>query len=167
LVLFLRRIGIHDDEVNNRVELIDLKPDADRNLSTSLMDSNLYSINYTSFKVRPHVIIYERGLDETFKDHWVSIELLIQAEDLYDQKTNKVNVNAQVEIKRLMLELQREFQESAIYFTDEAQEGIDFDGIRMNDSSLLWNFDAALIPHSMKEQYDNPPSQFCTLIEII
>jgi hypothetical protein len=59
-----------------------------------------------------------------------------------------------------MFELHQEFQESGIYFTDEAQDGNDFNGIRTNNFSLLWNFYAALIPNTLKKKYVNVPSNF-------
>ena len=54
----------------------------------------------------------------------------------------------------------REFDQTGIYFTDEAQDGEDFDGIRTTDRNKLWNFDYALIPKKLKELYGEKPMNY-------
>lgn len=156
----LKRICVWNDEVINAVEAFEWKPDADGCVFTSLTGLNFYPTKCTSFKVRPHIMIYKKGLDETFKDDWVSVEFLILATDVFSQGSNEIKESVQGELSCLMFELHQEFQESGIYFTDEAQDGNDFNGIRTNNSSLLWNFYAALIPNTLKKKYVNVPSNF-------
>ncbi len=53
--------------------------------------------------------------------------------------------------------MQMEFRQTGIYFTDEAQDGSDFNGIRCNDSSKLWQFDYAFIPNTLESLYSKKP----------
>jgi hypothetical protein len=54
--------------------------------------------------------------------------------------------------------MQKEFKQTGIYFTDEAQDGQDFDGLRTKDKSKLWQFDYAAIPLTLKKVYSDIPS---------
>ena len=58
----------------------------------------------------------------------------------------------------MTFEMFREFRQTGIYFTDEAQDGQDFYGLRTHDKSKLWQFDYALIPLTLRQIYNDIPS---------
>jgi hypothetical protein len=147
--LVLKRIGLWTDEVLKAFKEFEWKED-DGFVYSSITQIGHFKTKYSDVKVRPNVTVYTPALDPSFKDNWMNCDLLIEAEDLrsdeYFEKTYDL-------IETLTFEMQKEFRQTGTYFTDEAQEGQDFDGLRTNDKSKLWQFDYALIPLTLKEKY--------------
>jgi hypothetical protein len=100
-------------------------------------------------------MVYTPAIDSSFNDNWMTCDLLIEAEDLrrsdYFEKSYDL-------VESLTFEMFREFRQTGIYFTDEAQDGQDFDGLRTNDQSKLWQFDYAVVPLTLRHLYKDIPS---------
>ena len=94
---------------------------------------------------------YTPAIDKTFKANWMVCELLIQTGDI--QKSFKYSEETFPLIENLVKEFTMEFSETGIYFTDEAQDGQDFEGIRTNNKKKIWQFDYAVIPISLESIY--------------
>lgn len=60
-------------------------------------------------------------------------------------------------VKSLTFEMHKEFKQTGIYFTNEAQDSSDFEGVRCNNSAQLWQFDYALIPLVLEKLYSKIP----------
>ena len=92
---------------------------------------------------------------------WFCFELLSIAEDQVEvnQSTNTFYYKNNVLefVRKLAHAFHEEFKETGTYFTDEAQDGIDFEGLTQKDSSKLWNFDFAIIPNTLKGIYSEVP----------
>ena len=100
-------------------------------------------------------MVYTPAIDSSFKDNWMTCDLLIEAEDLRRGEYFKKSYHV---VEALTLEMFREFKQTGIYFTDETQDGRDFDGLRTNDQSELWQFDYAVIPLTLRHLYKDIPS---------
>lgn len=124
--------------------------------------SSTTSLGYLTSKqsvvrIRPLVLGYTPAIDQTFKDNWISCELLIESADLLSPVDGSFQSDTFDLVKSLTFEMQREFKQTGIYFTDEAQDGSDFDGIRNNDAEQIWQFDYALIPLTLEKLYSIKP----------
>jgi hypothetical protein len=58
-------------------------------------------------------------------------DLLMKTEDLRNERYFEMSYDF---VKTLTFEMQREFRQTGIFFTDEVQDGQDFDGIRTKDT---------------------------------
>ena len=112
---------------------------------------------FLNIEVRPLVMAYTPEIDATFNDNWIMCELLIETEKLRNVENGEFYDTTYPFVKFLASEMQKEFTQAGIYFTDEAQDGEDFDGIRNNDLSKLWQFDYALIPLTLENVYRKKP----------
>jgi hypothetical protein len=112
---------------------------------------------YSDIPIRPNVIVYTPAIDDSFKDNWITCDLLIESDKLGCYYSDKSDNSIFDLIKKLTFEMYKEFKQTGVYFTDEAQDNQDFNGIRCNDSSVLWQFDYALIPLSMEKLYSKLP----------
>lgn len=115
---------------------------------------------FSDLEVQPLIIGYTPGVDNSFKDKWISLELLFRTENIWDTALNSYKPEIFELIKNLSLELQKQFKDTGVYFTDESQDGNDFDGLRKQDHSLLWQFDYAVIPNHLKRLYSSNPEDF-------
>jgi hypothetical protein len=77
-------------------------------------------------KIRPNVMGWTPEIDDTFKDNWVSCDLLIEADKLRGSETGEFFDETYKLVKTLAWEMQKEFQQTGVYFTDEAQDAQDF-----------------------------------------
>ena len=111
-------------------------------------------------EIRPLIMAYTPEIDDTFKDNWIVCEFLIEAEKLRSFENGEFYDTTYQLVKFLTLEMQKEFKQTGVYFTDEAQDGKDFDGIRNNDFARLWQFDYALIPFELESFYISKPENF-------
>ena len=100
---------------------------------------------------------YTPTIDKTFKENWIACDLLIESSELRNDKTGKYSDFTYPFVKRLTIEMSKRFNQTGVYFTDEAQEGQDFDGIRTLDIKSFWEFDYAIIPEHLKNLYKSPP----------
>lgn len=116
------------------------------------------SINKWGIEIKPNILGYTPDLDDAFKENWLQCDLLIEAEKLRSFKTGEFHEQTYNIVKSLCLAMQKEFHQTGVYFTDEAQDGEDFDGIRCRDANKLWQFDYALIPNSLIPLYSDIPN---------
>ena len=121
------------------------------------MELGYYASIYSEIKIRPLIMVYTPNMDSTFKDYWICCDLLVESEKLRSSKTGEFYDSTYDLIESLAKEMQSEFKQTGIYFADEAQDGQDFDAIRNNDYSKLWQFDYALIPSTLDNLYSRPP----------
>ena len=153
--LVLKRIGLWNDDVAKEFKEFEWKEKDNGFVYSSITQVGHFETKYSDIKVRPLVTVYTPAIDLSFKDNWMNCDLLIEAEDLrngeYFEKTYDL-------IEALTFEMQREFKQTGTYFTDEAQDGQDFDGLRANDNTKLWQFDYALIPLTLKGKYSLSPT---------
>jgi hypothetical protein len=153
----LKRIDLWNSEVESAFESFEWKVEDNGFVYSSLTETGFNKTKYSDIPVRPLFMVYTKGLDKTFRDHWIVADLLIDAGLLRDFRTGEFYTETYGFVKSLTKELAKEFCQTGIYFTDEAQDGEDFDGIRMNDPKKLWQFDYAIIPKGLINLYKNKP----------
>ena len=151
----LRRIGLWNSDIENEFKRFQWKVEDNGFVYSSITQAGHFKTIFSDIKVSPLLMVYTPAIDSSFKENWMTCNLLIEAEDLrcgdYFEKTYEL-------VEALAFEMCREFRQTGIYFTDEAQDGQDFDGLRTNDQSKLWQFDYALIPLTLRTVYKNIPS---------
>lgn len=153
----LKRIDLWNEEVESKFDSFEWKTADDGFIYSSIAELGFYKTKYSDIPVRPLFMVYTKGLDETFKDNWIVVDLLIDAGKLRDFSTGEFFAETYGLVKSLAKELAVDFHQTGIYFTDEAQDGEDFDGIRMNDPVKLWQFDYAIIPKKLIDLYKRKP----------
>lgn len=151
----LRRIGLWNKEIENEFKGFNWKVEDNEFVYSSVTQAGHFKTNLSDVKVRPLVMVYTPATDSSFKDNWMTCDLLIEAEDLRRGDYFKKSYDL---VEALTYEMFREFKQTGIYFTDEAQDGQDFDGLRTNDQSKLWQFDYAVIPLTLRHLYKDIPS---------
>lgn len=156
----LKRIGIWNEEVKSNFDALEWKVEDNGFVHFSGTDMGFYQTNFSDVKVRPLIMVWTPAIDHIFHSYWISCDLLIETEAIRDLKTGHYKEGIMELVKKLVKELAIQFDETGVYFTNEAQDGEDFDGIRMADKSKLWKFDYALIPQIMKVLYGVKPKNF-------
>jgi hypothetical protein len=157
--IVLLRIGLWREEVKKEFEEFVWKVDDD-GLVYSSIQVGCNKTNLSDIPVRPLLLVYTQALDGTFKDNWICCDLLIETKELQIFLNGQFHINTYDFIRSLTFEMQREFKYLGVYFTDEAQDGSDFDGIRCKDPAKLWQFDYALIPNELNNLYSIRPEAF-------
>lgn len=125
---------------------------------SSLAELGYFTSKFSTIKIRPHVTVYTPAVDKLFTDNWIGCALLIEAQELRDSSNGLFHSYAYDLIETLTFEMQKEFKQAGIYFTDEAQDGSDFDGVRCSDFARLWQFEYALIPLTLEKLYSWIPT---------
>lgn len=153
--IVLKRIGLWNDEVKKAFN--DFEWDVEDNgfIYSSTIRLSYFKTKYSDIEVRPLVMICTPAIDSSFTDNWIICELLIGTKDLRNGEYFEKTYNM---VQELTFEMQKEFKQTGTYFTDEAQDGKDFAGLRMKDKSKLWQFDYALIPLTLKDIYAEMPT---------
>ena len=150
----LKRIGLWNSEIEKEFRGFDWKVEDNGFVYSSITQAGHFKTKFSDVEVRPLLMVYTPAIDSSFKDNWMTCDLLIETEDLrrgdYFEKTYDL-------VEALTFEKFREFSQTGIYFTDEAQDGQDFDGLRTNDKSKLWQFDYALVPLTLGQVYSTIP----------
>ena len=124
---------------------------------SSIHVPDFYKTKYSNVLVRPSAMVYSKEVHDSFSDNWISCELFIETEELESYETKEYYSQTYDLIKNLAKEFAEEFKDTGVYFTNEMQDGEDFDGIIMKDQNKLWQFDYALIPNGLKNIYDKKP----------
>ncbi len=158
----LERIGVWNSELEKQFELLEWKVEDNGFVYLSNSDFGFYKTDFSEIKVRPHLLAWTPAIDKTFSDNWISCELLIETETIRNFENGNYNESTFEFIKKLVKEIAMEFDQTGVYFTDETQDGEDFDGIREKNQKKLWNFDYALIPKKMEELYGEKPLNYKT-----
>jgi len=156
----LKRIELWNEEIENILEVFQWEVEDNGFIYSSGSKLGYYQTKYGKVLVRPLIMIYTKAIDKSFEEHWITFQLLIKTQDLRDNKTEEYSNTAFVAIELLANEIYKDFTETGVYFTDEAQDGVDFDGLRLSDSSKLWNFDYAIIPKKLFHQYSKRPNDY-------
>jgi len=156
----LARIGVWNPDLEKQFESLEWKVEDDGFVYFSNSNFGFFKTHFSEIKVCPHVLVWTPAIDKTFKDNWISCDLLIETETIRNFENGNYKELTFEFIKLLVKEMATEFDETGIYFTDEAQDGEDFDGIRATDRNKLWNFDYALIPKKLKELYVEKPENY-------
>jgi hypothetical protein len=150
----LQQIDLWNDEIQHAFESFEWKVDDNGFVYSSIVQLGHFKTKFSDIAVRPLVLVYTPAIDKSFTNNWIVCDLLIEIEKLrsYDYFQSTYSF-----VKSLTLEMHREFKQTGVYFTDEAQDGQDFDGIRNANKEKLWEFDYALIPLSLEQTYSSPP----------
>lgn len=153
----LKSIDIWNDEIKSAFDNFEWSVEDNGFVYSSITQLGYFTSKLSGIKVRPLAMVYTPAIDRTFKDNWMCCELLIEAEELRSFDDGQFRSYTYDFVKALTFEMQKEFKQTGIYFTDEAQDGSDFDGIRSNDLTKLWQFDYALIPITFDNLYSKRP----------
>ncbi|WP_055442529.1 hypothetical protein [Lacinutrix himadriensis] len=156
----LKQIGVWNAEIKKDFDSLKWKIEDNGFVFFSNSDYGFYKTTFSEIKVRPLIMAWTPAIDKTFKENWISCDLLIESQTINDYKNGKYKDFVFSLVTRLVKEMAKEFNQTGIYFTDEAQDGEDFDGIRTTDKNKLWNFDYALIPNKLKELYGEKPNNY-------
>jgi hypothetical protein len=150
----LQRIELWNEEVKQAFDTFEWKVEDNGFIYSSITRLGHFRTKLSDIPVRPLVMVYTTAIDKTFKDNWIVCELLIQTEMIrsYDYFPETYNL-----VEELSSEMHKEFKQTGVYFTDEAEDGEDFDGIR-GEKEKLWQFDYALIPLALEKTYSSPPT---------
>lgn len=153
----LKNIDVWNKEIEAALDAFEWKVENDGLVYSSIMQLHHFTTKFSVIKIRPLVMVYSTALDETFKDDWLCCQLLIETEGLMNFVNGQYHRDIYKFIEFLIFEMRKEFKQTGIYFADEAQDGGDFDGIRCNDRTKLWQFDYAHIPHTLEHLYSIKP----------
>ncbi len=154
----LKGIDLWNDEIKTAFDNFEWKVEDNGFVYSSITQLGHFISKLSGVKIRPLVMIYTPATDGTFKDNWICCDLLIDAEELRNFENGQFRSYTYDLVKTLTLEMQKEFKQACIYFTDEVQDGSDFDGVRCNDKKKLWQFDYAIIPLTYEDIYSNKPT---------
>jgi len=153
----LKSIDLWNDEIKTAFDNFEWTVENNGFVYSSITQLGHFTTKISGVNVRPLVMVYTPAIDGTFKDNWICCELLIEAEELRSFEDGQFRSYTYDFVKALTFEMHKEFKQTGIYFTDEAQDGSDFDGIRCNDFTKLWQFDYALIPTTLDNLYSRKP----------
>jgi hypothetical protein len=153
----LKSIDLWNGEIKTAFDNFEWKVEDSCFVYSSITQLGHFASKLSSVKMRPLVMVYTPAIDATFKGNWICCELLIETEELRNFTDGQFHSHTYDLVKALAFEMQKEFKQTGIYFTDEVQDGSDFDGIRRNDLTKLWRFDYALIPKTLDNLYSKKP----------
>ncbi|MCR5887666.1 hypothetical protein LRS06_07715 [Hymenobacter sp. J193] len=153
----LKNIGLWNTEIKTDFDSVKWEVEDNRFIYSSVAELGYFTSNLSSIKIRPLFTIYTPAIDDTFNENWIGCEFLIEANEIRSYKNGKLHAYAYDLVRALVFEMHKEFKQTGVYFTDEAQDGGDFDGVRCNVPEKLWQFDYALIPSSLEKLYSKKP----------
>jgi hypothetical protein len=152
----VRKADLWNEGIRDALKQFEIEKEGDGYVYTSVTELGHLNSNLSGVKIRALITGYTSAVDRTFAEDWISCEFLIETSELkdFDGKLHDYSYDL---IRKLSLEMQSEFRHTGVYFTNQSQDGSDFDGIRCGDSSKLWQFDYALIPLALADIYKNKP----------
>jgi len=153
----LKSIDLWNEEIKSAFDGFEWLVEKNGFVYSSINRHGHFRSKLSQIEIRPLVMGYTTAIDRTFIDNWICCDLLIETAELRDFTDGQFSDPAYDLVELLTLEMQKEFKQTVIYFTDEAQDGSDFDGIRSNDLTKLWQFDYALIPETFANLYSDKP----------
>ena len=115
--------------------------------------------SFSDIKIRPLVTGYTSEIDPSFDGNWIACDLLIESSEILTYNS-KYKLGVFELVKALVQEMQKEFTQNGVYFTDEGQDGQDFFALIENNKSKLWQFEYAVLPLSFKELYADVPANY-------
>jgi hypothetical protein len=156
--IVLKKIGLWNDEINKAFDNFEWQVEDNGFVYSTGINLKHFETKLSNIKIRPLVMCFTTKIDNSFKDSWICCELLIATNDIQNFGQVKFYDDTYDFVKTLVFEMQRVFIQTGVYFTNEGQDGSDFDGIRCDDKTQLWQFDYALIPNSLINLYTILPS---------
>ncbi len=157
----LKNIGAWDSATEKAFGEFNWDQDSNGFVYSSLMGLNRRTTKYSGVPIRPLVMIMTPQIDSTFNHNWISFDLLIETEELIDSNSAGAYKDYTFGlVESLAAEMAYEFTDTGIYFTNEAQDGEAFDGLRTKNHLKLWEFDYALIPIKLSDTYMQIPKAF-------
>ncbi len=125
---------------------------------SELMTLERRTTRHSGIRIRPLLQVWTPTIDPTLKSNSVSCDLLIETDELISNySTGEFREYAFEVIEHLSLEMTSAFG-TPTFFTNEADDGEPFEGLRTNNPCKLWSFDYALIPIELKSIYSTPPN---------
>ena len=107
--------------------------------------------------IKPMVLGISNTDENLNPTNYLACEFLMEAEDLRSLRMWRYYPSSFDLIRALAREMFNAFKNSIIYFTDEAQDGQDFEHLCLKKDEPLWKFDYALVPIELQNIYANPP----------
>lgn len=153
----LQRIDLWNDEVKQAFDTFEWKVEGNGFVYSSIVQLGHFKTKFSDITVRPLVMVFTPAIDKTITDNWIVCDLLVEAEKLRNFETGDYHKTTYDFVKALTSEMHKEFKQTGVYFTDEAQDGQDFDGVRNINKEKLWQFDYAIIPLTLEQTYSMPP----------
>lgn len=153
----LKNVGLWNKEIEKSFDSFSWEVE-DIGFVFRFIDLRPVASELSGIRIRPSILGYTSSIDSTFKDNWLGCDLLIETDELRNIGQAEYFPYVFEFVKELVSEMLKEFKHTGTYLTDEAQDGEDFDGIRCNDKSKLWQFDYAQIPLNLENLYSETPS---------
>jgi len=144
----LKNIDLWNDEIKEAFDNFDWNDEEKSFTYSAISQLGYFTSKLSGVQIRPCVILNS--------DNWISCNFLIDADELRSFAYG-FHIYTYDLVKRLVFEMQKEFKQTGIYFTDEIQDGLEFEGINCNNPAKLWQFDYAVIPLTLEEVYSNKP----------
>ena len=131
--------------------------DEDGFVFSELMNLEERTTKYSGIRIRPLVHVWTPKVDPTLRSNWISCDLLIESDELIDNySTGQFREYTFDFVEHLAFEMTNNLG-TPTYFTNEADDGEPFDGLRTANQNELWSFDYALIPVELSNLYSTPP----------
>ncbi|RTQ44711.1 hypothetical protein EJV47_27345 [Hymenobacter gummosus] len=155
----LRGLGIWPAEVQQAFAGFHLRPAADGCIYSTAAGLDYYFSPLFPAPLRPHVWVWNAAVVPELPGIELDLALLVEtaALTLIEHDRYHYRPGVQAAAQALARRLHAAFPQAGIYFTDEAQAGVDFDGLRYDDPAQLWQFDYALLPPAVAARYPAPP----------
>src|SRR5688572_30821464 len=141
----LKNIGLWNTEIQEAFETFKWEIEGNGFVygTTSYLEPVTSKIS--EIKIRPLVTGYTPQIDPNFEANWIACDLLIESSEILTYNS-KYKLGVFELVEALVQEMQKEFYQTGIYFTDEGQDSQDFFALIENNKSKLWQFEYALIP---------------------
>lgn len=153
----LRSIGLWNTEIADSFAKAEWKEENGL-IFSSLGQLGYYPSEFHETKIRPHICIYTPAVDDIFTETWMECSFLIESTQLRHPEGGTFYAHTYDLVKSISLAMHNEFRHTGVYFTDEIQDGRDFEGIVSKDKTRLWQFDYALIPSALNVYYADCPA---------
>ena len=125
---------------------------------SEIMSLEPRTTKHSGVKVRPLCMVLTPQIDSSLTSNGLVCDLLVETDELIeDYASGKFRNYAFDFVELLSAEMIRNLG-TAVYFTNEADDGEPFDGYRTNNLNKLWKFDYALIPIQQSDSYSTPPN---------
>lgn len=107
----------------------------------------------THLLVRPLLMLWVPDGHRHHNRFWIEVSILIDGPNLLDVEGNYLKHTLSL-VRKLAAATQRYFPDhKGIFFTDEAQDGVPWEGWLTSKSNLLWEMDAAWLPKGVLSDY--------------
>ena len=153
----LRKLSLWNEELESKFLQFDWIEEENGFVYSSLITLDYQQLDCFEYSIRPLAMIVPGK-----ESKWFSFNFLTPSYELRAFYSGSKEIHYRNDVlglvKKLAHALHDEFNETGIYFADEAQDGVDLKGLTRKDYSKLWNFDFAIIPNTLKDIYSEVPS---------